>query len=345
MPSTAQQTELDPRRWVISVILTLLLHALALLVLELSRPFSPDPAQASPSAPIDLVFAAQVPEASVPQESPSDEPTFFSELPEDRADRPPEDPDFLSNVDSRARDRSTDETGSDLPRLEGESDAPHVGMEPQAGSETPPSDSPAPLADRSSTPAPESLPEIEGGESEGEFAELGERPRDGDAGARQPSPTTGRPPRDPREELFRSSPPPAPEPPRYRLGVGAQDLFQEEMNNRTGSVSLFGDVSLNTIAWAWAPWLQRFARDFHRNWFPPYAYLLGIIHGHDVIEVEVAQDGRLLRLDLLEAEGHESLAQASEAAFRAMAPFQPLPPDFPEETLILRVKLVYPKHR
>ena len=56
-------------------------------------------------------------------------------------------------------------------------------------------------------------------------------------------------------------------------------------------------------------------------------------------------DGRLLALDVLEAEGHEALTESTLTTFRAFAPYHPLPDHFPEPTLKLRVKVMYPRRR
>ena len=61
--------------------------------------------------------------------------------------------------------------------------------------------------------------------------------------------------------------------------------------------------------------------------------------------LEVAPDGRLLRLDVVEEEGHEALTESTLTAFRAFAPYHPLPNGFPEPTLKLRVKVIYPDWR
>ena len=44
----------------------------------------------------------------------------------------------------------------------------------------------------------------------------------------------------------------------------------------------------------------------------------------------------------LEENGHESLHTASIAALRAFAPYAPLPPDFPDEQLVILLGLHYP---
>ena len=59
-------------------------------------------------------------------------------------------------------------------------------------------------------------------------------------------------------------------------------------------------------------------------------------------EVEISRSGKLLRLDLLDQQGHPSLSRAAQGALRAMAPIEPLPADFPEPTLILRIRMTYP---
>ena len=45
------------------------------------------------------------------------------------------------------------------------------------------------------------------------------------------------------------------------------------------------------------------------------------------------------------ANGHEALKESTLTTFRAFAPYHPLPADFPEPTLKLRVKVIYPQLR
>ena len=84
-----------------------------------------------PPGAIEFVFRPAEPPLREKSAEPSEQPTFFSELQEDRADIAPERADFLSNVDSRARDRIEGGMDTDLPRLQGESEAPHVAMQPE----------------------------------------------------------------------------------------------------------------------------------------------------------------------------------------------------------------------
>ena len=109
---------------------------------------------------------------------------------------------------------------------------------------------------------------------------------------------------------------------------------------------LASHIVLNTLNWDFAPWIQRFIRDYHRNWFPPYAYgALGLISGFQLVDIEVAPNGRILKLEVIEEEGHEALRESTLMTFRAFAPYYPLPANFPEPTLKLRVKVIYPRRR
>ena len=124
-------------------------------------------------------------------------------------------------------------------------------------------------------------------------------------------------------------------------------MHQPQMDNPEGRAALTGDVSLNTTAWEYAPWLERFGRRLMHSWFAPEAYYLGVLKegGWAVIEVEITPSGQLLRLDLLEQQGHPSLIRAATSAIRGMAPMERLPADFPEKTLVLRIRMIYPKFR
>jgi len=129
-----------------------------------------------------------------------------------------------------------------------------------------------------------------------------------------------------------------------RGSAGNSATDQREMAHPDGNAMLLGDVSLNTTAWEYAPWLQRFAMQLRERWYPPPAYMLGVLKegGWAVIEVEISRSGKLLRLDLLDQQGHPSLIRAAQSALRSMAPIEPLPAEFPEPTLILQIRMIYP---
>ena len=324
-----------PAVWAFALFLAALLHIGAILAERALRPFDPSPVHAHESKIIEVVFTPE------PESVPRSEPTFFSELPPENADQEPERADFLSNVASRARDDVPGGTEEGLPRLEGRSESPHVGMEPG------PPDQPAPEVGSASQPATasssEEEPEPDAAEpTQDEVRE--ELPPAEDISERPPSlmqqlreARLDENKMDSRNDGVSSKSPEAA--PRT---AGRSDIFQDPMSNPEGNVALPGGISLNTTAWEYAPWLQKFRRDLERRWRAPYAYYLGVLDGWTLVEMEIAPSGELIRLEVLEEKGHESLRNASLAALRGVTPCQPLPDHFPEDSLILRIKLIYP---
>ncbi len=308
--------------WLIAWVLTLLLHAAVLLVVRGMSPPGP-PSTIRRPEPIRLVFAS-----GTPGKRSTEQPRVFTELPPDRADAAPKKADFLSNVTSRARDRVP---GGDAatPRKQGEADAPMVKLESEGG------------PSRASTvPLPPRTNELDAPRT-AESPQRSELPAQapvGATGTRLASPqTTGR-------DTIRLTGDGAL---RGAIGSGNSDIDQPEMANPGGNASLTGDVSLNTTAWNYAPWLQRFSRQVMRRWIPPPAYSLGILKdgGWGVFVIEISRSGKVLRFERLEEQGHPSLIDAAEGALRYVDPIEPLPADFPEPTLILRVRMIYPRIR
>lgn len=301
-----------PRTWGLSIVLTLLFHLGAVLGTLALRPFDADPVPPREPDVIDVVFASPVE---------AEEPSFFSELPPELADDPPEQPDVLSNVDSRARDDVPGGEEDALPRLEGRSDAPQVQMTPaEPGSEE------AEAAAAADVLQDEPPPE------ETEPADIGA------VQLQPPEPSTERDNRDQGEND--AAPPSSSD---RGLPSGRDDIYQEAMSNRDANVALPGGISLNTIAWDYAPWLQRFRRDVDERWHAPVGHALGLIHGWTLVRLEIAKSGELLSHDVLEEKGHKALRDASVYALTAAAPYMALPEDFPEERLILKIKMIYPE--
>ena len=236
---------------------------------------------------------------------PNETPQTFTELPADRKDEAPKKPDFISNVTSRARDRVPG-GDSEMPSMQGQSEVPAVKLAP----------------DRKATPSPAGAPPQSTEESGVRAAESQVPPQkqEGTSLLRLP------------DDALRGS-------------AGNSETDQAETAHPTGNASILGDLSLNTVEWNYAPWLQRFCMQLRERWFPPPAYTLGILKegGWALIEVEISRSGKLLRLDLLDEQGHPSLSRAAQGALRAMAPIEPLPGDFPEPTLILRIRMIYPR--
>jgi hypothetical protein len=347
----------EGRVWLVAVLLTLVLHAAVVAGLWAAKPGVPVLAPPKAPEPIEFVFA---PRAEAAPEPDKDQPRLYTELPSDRADQPPEHPKLLSNVTSRARDEEAGASDGDLPRLTGTSDYPAVQMRPASSARSKPSppaqaktesrrQAKAEAATTAGTAAPMDAPPPNPTDARTpnarEDRSITEAARDA---AESPVIRKPRPVEDadakPADAAHAGSPPRTEDDPwKFLSPTAGGDFLQEAMNNPDGGALAAGGISLNTTAWAWAPWLEEFLRNFQRQWTAPYAYYMGTIHGSHVIRLRIAKDGSLMQMDAVEVDGDSVLVETSELTFRALAPYAPLPSDFPEKYLILRMKLVYPE--
>jgi hypothetical protein len=309
----------DRNAWLTAWAVTLALHAALVLFLLRLPPTMPEKT-IHRIEPIRLVFAKPGPEASKSQE-----PHVFTELPPDRKDVAPKHAEFLSNVTSRARDLAPGGDDNAMPRMQGEADAPMVKLQSNGGASSPAPTPPAPQH-----AAPPSAPTAETPQPKNP--------------AKEQSGVTGSTTSPTESPTSRSA---AGATPHDFAGSGSSDIDQPEMDNPEGNAGLTGDVSLSTIAWDYAPWLQRFGRQLMHRWIPPPAYTMGILKegGWAVIQVEISRSGEMLSLQVLEEKGHPSLSRSAQAALRSMAPIEALPADFPEPTLKLRIRMIYPRIR
>jgi len=108
-----------------------------------------------------------------------------------------------------------------------------------------------------------------------------------------------------------------------------------------------GEFSFSTKAWLWEPYWAHMKRRLYRAWIPPAAFSqLGMLDGgYTLVQIEINRDGTARSIKVLEdRQGHSSLHQSSYSAMVGAAPFRPLPPDFPDETLIVTVRFIYLDH-
>lgn len=331
--------------WIAALLASLLLHALLLAGAKHFAPLAARhgvlPADAE-FLPVDL---ADIPWpealAAAPSAPEPEAPREFTELPADRAEAPPARADFLSNVDSRARDLMPGGEDDALPHSDGRAELPQVAMVPGAG---------APAAADQAQPAPAAAPSAAATpEAAGESALdapsveslAGEGLRRAEPAARQAGPTSEDP-----LAAFRRFDPSALAVPAPNTGAGVAtpgnaDIAQEGMASPDGNVRLLGNVSLNTSAWVYGFWMQRFRRAVEAHWHPPYAFQIGMIKGWTLVALEVSRSGELQQLEVLGEEGHWTLRDASVAAIKAAAPFEPLPADSPEPSIRLQIKMIY----
>jgi hypothetical protein len=118
------------------------------------------------------------------------------------------------------------------------------------------------------------------------------------------------------------------------------------MNQQKFSVEEVGALTLSTYKWNWAPYVNALKNKLSYVWSAPAAYYqLGLIYGYTIIAFEIDRDGNLIKMKTLKHVGHSSLKVSSEEAIRALFKFKPLPPDFPDKTLTITAKLIYPNLR
>jgi len=118
------------------------------------------------------------------------------------------------------------------------------------------------------------------------------------------------------------------------------------MDQKKFSVEEVGALTLSTYQWEWAPYINSMKNKLSRVWFaPPAYYQLGIIHGYTIIQYTIDRKGKLVSYRVLKHVGHESLEKSSTQAIESLFPFIPLPDDFPEKTLTITAKLMYPDPR
>lgn len=268
-------------------------------------------------APIDVMNVQLVTDPTA-ESDPSAPPQQFTELPPDRAEKAQDQPEFLSNVTSRARDQVPGGE-SHLPKARDAGD-PMVNLEPKGA--TAPSTAP-PAAPQAGTPAgtkaataTNAAPGQDPNSAAGAAAQSSAREREAHDSSAHPGVT------------------------------GNSDIHQPDYGDPGGNVALSGEISLNTIAWDYAPWLERYKRRLLERWIAPPAYYLGLLKdgGWALMEVEITPSGKMVRCDLLAQEGYHTLIEAADNAVRYLSPIDPLPAGFPEPTLILRIRMIYPPY-
>lgn len=131
-----------------------------------------------------------------------------------------------------------------------------------------------------------------------------------------------------------------------QMSSSASDGSNQVLKQKHFSVEELGALSLSTYRWEWAPYINAMKNKLYRVWFAPAAYYeLGLIHGYTVIQYTIDRKGNIVEAKTLQHEGHESLKISSEEAVKALFPFMPLPENFPDETLTITAKLIYPDLR
>jgi len=107
-------------------------------------------------------------------------------------------------------------------------------------------------------------------------------------------------------------------------------------DNMMSEVEKAGGISLNTYNWDFTPYMLYLKKKIQSNLHPPPGFTyLGLIHGDVLVRFEILTNGKLNSLEVLHSDAHASLVGVSTGSIEISAPFKALPPDFPEDRLIV----------
>lgn len=130
--------------------------------------------------------------------------------------------------------------------------------------------------------------------------------------------------------------PPATEPP------GApSEPERPRFDNRQSRAQYGAGFSLSTYNWNWAPYLKELKKKIESNIYPPPAFYMGLARGRTFLRFKIMPDGTIRDFEVIGYSGHESLRNTSVTAIESSLPLLPLPSDFPEDFLELRVGFYY----
>jgi len=119
---------------------------------------------------------------------------------------------------------------------------------------------------------------------------------------------------------------------RFGYGFGNSGSRVPRTNNRHTTTRDYGDFSLSTYAWDYAPYLYILRERVRRRWFAPEAFNLGLVSGRVIIRFKIMPDGALRDLEVLSYRDndipYQSLVASSRNAIISSSPFPPLPDDF-----------------
>ena len=288
-----------------------------------------------------LVFAAVVTGVLAPVASgrsgailvkPPETVTFeFVDTPEAPPAKADEPTNLISERDTRAADRGPRDLPVGAPFSEGRTSLPNPSAGQGATGEPAPAREPVPTRPDASVGArapEEGAParsEPAGADSEDR---LGSRPADRLGSPARSSSLGDRRLEVPRRELAVAPPMPAP-------GGGRRGLPQ--VDNRLTRARYEGDFSLSTYAWDYAPYMRRLKRQIEDyTWtILPTAFWYGIAGWATQVRFVILPDGSLKSIVITGHEGVLDLRHVAPDAVNGAADFEPLPPGFPEPTLVV----------
>ena len=119
-----------------------------------------------------------------------------------------------------------------------------------------------------------------------------------------------------------------------------RSLDQQTFGNVSGDTGRYGpEIQFDTKGVEFGPWIRRFVAQIRRNWFIPYSVLSN--RGHVVLTFHVHRDGALTDLAVLQPSLIESFNQSASNALKLSNPTQPLPVEYPDDTVLFTVTFYF----
>lgn len=119
-----------------------------------------------------------------------------------------------------------------------------------------------------------------------------------------------------------------------------RSLDQQTFGNVSGDTGRYGpEIQFDTKGVEFGPWIRRFVAQIRRNWFIPYSVLSN--HGHVVLTFNVHRNGALTDLAVLLPSQIESFNQSASNALKLSNPTQPLPDEYPDDTVLFTVTFYF----
>jgi TonB family protein len=139
--------------------------------------------------------------------------------------------------------------------------------------------------------------------------------------------------------------------PQTRSGPGLMGSAMRELqrmvrdnsfDNLGGGEGVAGSsIQFDSKGVEFGPWLRRFKEQIERNWFMPEAFYFPSNKGHVVLTFYVTKDGRIESLSIVQGCSISGFNNSSYNAIAASNPTYPLPPQYPDDRMAVRVTFSY----
>jgi TonB family protein len=119
-------------------------------------------------------------------------------------------------------------------------------------------------------------------------------------------------------------------------------MESEQFNNPQGGLGAIGPgIQFDTKGVEFGPWLRRFVEQVKRNWQPLIPNAAAYVKGHVVLTFNIHKDGTITDLVIAAPCPVEGFNNAAYGAMRASNPTYPLPPEYPSEQAFFTVTFFY----